>query len=143
MRTLKTIRTCAVRVETPCPKRWDALEPTHEDGVRHCSACQSLVYLCVSPEETLEHARRRHCIAREEPDPSELPRMVLGKATVVETEPDRELARQLSRRERAIDRVLRAGVDDETRKCPACGYPVPASRVHCFVCEHPVGRDLA
>lgn len=66
--------------------------------------------------------------------------MVLGRATLVE-EPEREQARW-SRRERAIDRVLRAGIDDDTRKCPSGGYPVPASRVHCYVCEHPIGRDL-
>ena len=142
MRTLKTIRTCTVHVETPCPKRWDALEPTHEDGVRHCSACQSLVYFCTSDEDTLAHARQKHCIAREEPDPSELPRMVVGKPSLVEVEPERELARELSRRERGIDRVLRAGVDESTRQCSACSYPVPASRVHCYVCKHPVGRDL-
>jgi hypothetical protein len=83
MHTDRTIRNCTVRIDTPCPQRWDELQVTDSPNVRHCHVCARDVFFCSSAEETLEHARAGHCIAREEPHASELPRMVLGRPTVV------------------------------------------------------------
>jgi hypothetical protein len=140
MRTDRTIRSCRVRMKVVCPKTWEALAETAAPGVRRCSVCAEDVYLCTTDEETLAHARANHCIAREIPHPSELPEMILGRPAsppVVTQEQAR--AKELWRRERAIDKVL-AGRFDESRQCPSCGYPVQSFRETCYVCGHKLGR---
>ena len=120
--------------------RWEGLEPTTESRVRHCLVCEANVYFCASAEETLEHARANHCIAREEPDPSEL-WVVLGRPTLVDADPPNERATELVRRERGIDRVLAGRFDASWRHCPMCGYPVPEFRQSCYVCGHGRKRE--
>ena len=141
MRTLRTIRNCTVRIETPCPKRWEELESTTDGAVRRCMVCMADVYFCVSPEETLEHARANHCIARDEPDSSERATVVVGRPSIVEADPAKERASALVRRERGIDRVLAGRFDASSRHCPTCGYPVPGFRQSCWVCGHSMGRQ--
>jgi hypothetical protein len=141
MHTERTIRNCTVRIDTPCPKRWDDLQPTAAAAVRHCAVCARDVFLCSSAEETLEHARAGHCIAREEPHPSELPRMVLGLPTVVPVVTnEQERAQAWARRERGINTLLRGRLEAASRPCPDCGYPVPDFRKSCYVCGLEIGR---
>lgn len=141
MRTHRTIRNCTVRIDTPCPQRWDELQVTDAANVRHCHVCARDVFFCSSAEETLEHARGGHCIAREEPHPSELPRMVVGrpKVTPVITG-EQERARRWARRERGINILLRGRLEAASRPCPDCGYPVPDFRKSCYVCGLEIGR---
>ncbi len=46
-----------------CPQRWDTLQPTAVDSVRHCSQCDQDVYYCHSPAEARKHADAGHCVA--------------------------------------------------------------------------------
>lgn len=46
-----------------CPKRWEALGPTAEAGVRTCEACQQNVYYCDTITSARRHAERGHCVA--------------------------------------------------------------------------------
>ena len=80
MKTKRTIRNCLLPIfRQVCPKQWDALTPTEDAGVRHCGECKQHVYLCLTDEETLDHARAGHCVARVIPDESELGSMILGR----------------------------------------------------------------
>lgn len=79
MKTKKTVRNCDRQFKFVCPQLWSDLKETDERDRRFCDKCEQVVYLCVSDDETLEHARAGHCVAREIPDESELPWMVLGK----------------------------------------------------------------
>ncbi|HVJ18874.1 MAG TPA: hypothetical protein VM686_25815 [Polyangiaceae bacterium] len=123
-----------------CPRTWDELAPMGRESVRHCLECGEDVHFCVTDEETLAHARQGHCIAREEPADSELPRMVIGRPAepIVPTAEQRS-AQRWRARERGITTVL-DGRLDASRNCPRCGYPVQASRKSCYVCSHELGR---
>jgi hypothetical protein len=135
MHTERTIRNCTVRIDTPCPRRWDDLQATDSPGVRHCHVCAQDVFFCSSPEETIEHASAGRCIAREEPHRSELPGLVVGRPRVVPVvTPEQEHARAWARRERGINRLLRGRLDSASRRCRDCGYPVPVFRKSCYVC---------
>jgi hypothetical protein len=80
VRTKQTIRNCPLPIfRQVCPQKWEALAPTGDAGVRHCGQCDQQVFLCSTAEETLNHARAGHCVAREIPDSSELPTMYLGR----------------------------------------------------------------
>jgi len=142
MRTERTIRNCTVRLKAPCPRTWESLAPTSNLGVRRCGECGEDVYLCVTDAETLEHARAGHCIAREEPHPSELPRLILGRPTVsVEPTEQQRQAIDFRRREHGITHLVKNGrLRDATRFCPKCNYPVPDFRKTCYVCGFETGR---
>jgi hypothetical protein len=140
----KTVRRCGavVRWQVRCPRSWDALTPTDEADVRHCSQCNEQVHFCRDDRETIEHARAGHCIAREEPSANELPALVLGRATEVVSwtaAEEEALARMV--RERGIEEALRSGDwGVSARVCPQCGYAVPGFRPTCYVCRHELGR---
>jgi hypothetical protein len=140
MRTLRTIRNCQVRMKVVCPRTWNSLSETAAPDVRHCSQCDSDVYYCATDEETLAHARAGHCVAREEPDEDELPRVVVGRPAqpIVYTEQEQEAGR-LARREHGINAVLNGRLE-ASRVCPECGYPVLDFVKTCFVCSFEVGR---
>ncbi len=141
MRTDRTIRNCTVRIITPCPRRWEALRVTDDPGVRHCQVCARDVFFCSSTEETLEHARSGHCIARDEPHSSELPNIVVGQPTIVPVVTDTQRrAVEWARRENGINRVLDGSVEFASRPCSGCGYPVPNFRKSCYVCGLGIGR---
>lgn len=141
MRTERTIRNCLVRFEAPCPQTWDGLTPTSDPDVRHCGQCDRDVHFCRTDAETLEHARAGHCIAREEPHRSELPRLVVGRPAVhVEPTEQQRRALALHHRERGITTLLEGRFQAATRHCPECGYPVPDFRQRCYVCRFEVGR---
>lgn len=143
MHMLRTIRNCTIRTKAACPKRWEDLDPTDSPGARHCPKCDHDVYFCASDEETLEHARAGHCIAREEPDRSELPRLVIGRLVKPLPEPTDEQKRALwlRHREHGIDILLNGRLDAPSRPCADCAYPVPNFRKSCYVCGLELGRS--
>lgn len=121
-----------------CPRSWDSLAPTAIEGIRHCESCSREVHLCTTDEQTLAHARAGDCVARLEPDRSELPRMFVGRADVVIT-PSQEEAQAWRRREAGIAAAIVGPFGAEDRTCPRCGYPATFRR-HCYVCEAEVGE---
>lgn len=50
-------------MEFECPKDWFELSETNTAGIKHCSACDKNVYLCVTQEELDGFALRGECIA--------------------------------------------------------------------------------
>ena len=123
------------------PERWEKLQATDSAGVRHCSVCDHEVYFCASAEETIAHARAGHCIAREEPHPSELPRIRMGRTTAIPTfTSEQERAQELASREHGINTLLKGRLGAASRPCPECGYPVPNLRKSCQVCGLEIGR---
>ena len=134
MSTERTIRNCAVKFKTKCPQTWDALESSPSPEARWCSVCQRDVYFCASDEETLKHAEQGHCIAREYPHHSTLPKIVIGQPEIVEEPTPEQLeAAALSIHERKIDRALR-NIGITARRCAGCGYPFPSWQSRCGVC---------
>jgi hypothetical protein len=57
------IQNCAWQFDVQCPKLWDSLVPTDEEGVRVCDVCLKNVYRCNSDEEVAVHAKLGHCVA--------------------------------------------------------------------------------
>lgn len=134
MKTVCTIRNCTVRLDEPCPKDWEALDPTAAAVVRHCPACRREVFLCESDEATLAHASVGHCIARKKPDSSELPLVMLGRPTVEYAPTARQLeASAWLRREYGIDHTLE-DIGPVFGFCHACGFPVTDRRARCKHC---------
>ena len=126
-----------------CSKLWDELDVRADPAVRHCTQCGSDVFLCATDEETIAHAWAGHCIAREAPDSSELPSIVLGRPAVpVEYTPQQEEARRWNRRESAINDSIRNASRSE-RSCPQCTYPAPLWRKTCRVCGYEMGRAVS
>lgn len=143
MQTTPMIRNCLPVFRLVCPQRWEALAPTEEPGVRHCDRCDQRVYLCSSDEETIAHARAGHCIAREMPNASELPRVYVGRpVSVAPVTPEQAEALRVMRRERGVDDAIR-NARRSSRCCPRCQYPAPAWRVECRVCGFEMGRAVA
>lgn len=69
-----------------CPRVWHLLEPTAQDDVRHCAACDRDVYLAPTEESLRQHSEQGHCVAVpvqppaacETTDGKRYSRMVLG-----------------------------------------------------------------
>lgn len=51
------------RLSFTCPRRWDHLQPTAEEGVRHCQECNRDVHLALTEGEFIRHREADHCIA--------------------------------------------------------------------------------
>jgi hypothetical protein len=77
VKTKLTVRNCPVDFRFQCSKLWDDLAVTTDAAIRHCEQCGSDVFFRTTDEETIAHARAGHCIAREVPDQSEFPRVVV------------------------------------------------------------------
>lgn len=140
MKTRTTIRNCDDKgFDFVCPQEWSALDATEVDTQRFCTQCSKTVYLCVTDEETLAHARIGNCIARELPDKSELPVMYVGrpKNPPPVTDAHKE-ALAWTHREGGINDSLK-NIDAE-RCCPKCEYPAPVWRTTCRVCAYEMGR---
>lgn len=136
----RTIRSCPndFAVRRRCDKRWESLAPTEDVDVRHCGVCAKDVHFCRTDEETIRHALARHCIAREVPDGSETPPVVLGHSGTRWT-PRQERAIALTIRENDIAWAIGDGVADDATQCPSCGYPLPSRAKRCRVCGGDVG----
>jgi hypothetical protein len=142
MKTKLTIRNCETTFRFQCPQMWSELQPTGSADVRHCAVCRCDVFFCKSDEETIEHARAGHCIAREIPDEAELPRVYVGqpKNPPVPT-PEQEKAWAWFAREGGIDDSIKNA--DADRSCPQCRFPAPRWRERCRVCGFEIGRVRA
>ena len=46
-----------------CPQKWDRLQPTVEEGVRHCVECDRDVHLVLTEEEFRQYSEDDRCIA--------------------------------------------------------------------------------
>ena len=104
MKTNLTIRNCDRVFRFQCPQLWTDLSATETADIRHCAVCDREVFFCTTDEETIEHAKAGHCIARELPDDDELPQTYLGEPNnVPDSTPDQEKAAAWSGRERGID----------------------------------------
>lgn len=57
------VENCPPRFNSECPKRWLELEQTENEMVRHCSACDSLVFHCRTRAEVKIHAAMGRCVA--------------------------------------------------------------------------------
>lgn len=57
------VENCFIQFEVPCPKRWERLRPTADEGVRFCETCRKNVYHCATIESARDHARADHCVA--------------------------------------------------------------------------------
>jgi hypothetical protein len=136
-----TIRNCEITFRFQCPKLWSELTQTESPDTRHCSVCDCDVFFCKTDEETIEHAKAGHCIARVLPDDRRIPRDVLGKPKIVpKLTPEQEEAEKEFARERGIDDSIKNA--DADRSCPQCNYPAPRWRLTCRVCGFEMGRQL-
>jgi hypothetical protein len=52
-----------VRFAYECPRSWETLEPTEEEGQRFCGRCRERVFLCPNREEAERQALAGRCIA--------------------------------------------------------------------------------
>jgi hypothetical protein len=144
MKTNLTIRNCEATFRFQCPKNWSELSPTASGSgeIRHCAVCDRNVFFCKTDEETIEHAKAGHCIARELPDEKELPHVYLGEPKNIPVPtPEQEKAGKWFGRERAIDDSIKNA--DAERSCPVCNYPAQRWRETCRVCGFKIGRVLA
>ncbi|MCI0463238.1 MAG: TIGR02996 domain-containing protein [Gemmataceae bacterium] len=46
-----------------CPQRWNNLQLTDDESIRHCSQCDQDVYYCHTTAEARQHAASGHCVA--------------------------------------------------------------------------------
>ncbi|MBI5368816.1 MAG: hypothetical protein HZA54_17405 [Planctomycetes bacterium] len=136
----RTIRNCAFRFKFKCPLKWQNLDATEHDAVRHCRACNQHVYLCRTDEETIGHAQAGRCVARELADGREPGELVVGiPSNPVPLTPAQEAARAQWARESGIDRALE-DLKYAHRTCPHCHWPMPDWRHSCSVCGTVIGR---
>jgi hypothetical protein len=142
LKTELTIRNCSTVFRLQCPRLWNELTETAVAEIRHCEVCQQDVYFCFTDSETIEHAKAGHCIAREMPDRTELPRVFVGRPKYpIETTPSQQAASETAQRERGIDDAIR-NARDANRCCSECGYPAPDWRVKCRICGFEFGRNM-
>lgn len=51
------------RFQFICPQQWSLLQPTEQDDVRHCPACDRDVRLALSEADVRRHNAQGHCLA--------------------------------------------------------------------------------
>ncbi len=142
MKMVRTVRNCLPTFRFVCPKRWEELAPGDDPAVRHCPQCDRDVHFCSTDEETIAHATAGHCIAREEPDDSEMPPIVIGQPSRPNPMSSRQRqAWQMKSRESGINDSIE-NVRRSSRHCPRCRYPAPDWRATCRVCGFPMGRVI-
>ena len=54
---------CKPKFKFECTQSWEALMPTKDPKVRHCSMCQQQVHICHSPDEFVQFGNRKQCVA--------------------------------------------------------------------------------
>jgi hypothetical protein len=54
---------CNALLRIVCPRNWEELDPSPNDGVRHCRACKRDVHLCLTPADFVSHGEQGHCVA--------------------------------------------------------------------------------
>jgi uncharacterized protein (TIGR02996 family) len=58
----EAVENCGLKL-LPCPQKWNDLNATPHEGVRHCWACERKVYYCRSLDELRTYAQRHDCVA--------------------------------------------------------------------------------
>jgi uncharacterized protein (TIGR02996 family) len=81
-----------VAMKLVCPKRWDALEPTGHDGIRHCTACAQDVTYCTTIDQAQTVATARGCVAIDVLVPRK-PNDLRSRRTMMMGQPSPPLAR--------------------------------------------------
>lgn len=138
MKTKRTVRNCKDDFKFVCPQLWEKLERTEQESVRFCTQCREQVHFCRTDEETVRHAQAGHCIAREQPESTEVTAVTVGRPAHPER-PRRDEADEWNRREQGINKAL-ADLKYAHRACPGCGYPWPDWTPTCRVCGREIGR---
>lgn len=145
MKTQNTIRNCPAEFRDRCSKKWDDLQPTPDPDVRNCTQCGLAVYFCKTDQETIDHARAGHCIARLMPDSSELPPKIsaFGRTDKIfeapKASPSQLEAQAWAMRENGINDFIQ-DAPQAVRSCPVCRFPVLGWRKRCHVCRSEIGR---
>jgi len=81
------LENCELRFKFECPRRWDQLTPTDDDGVRFCGACHKKVFYCPTIDVARLAALVGRCIAvsltvARSPGDLELQRMTPDRMTL-------------------------------------------------------------
>lgn len=76
------IENCPPEFEFRCPRNWAGLEPTSEDGVRHCHECERPVYLAETLADADSHQREGHCVAWEDKSDHKRQSFIVGQLGV-------------------------------------------------------------
>ena len=94
---ISQIWNCEHAFEIKCPRHWDLLAETDEQGVRFCDQCNENVTLCSTPEEFVRLGNAGQCVAV--PDglsPSTLDMVMMGR-------PSPEHVQELTDRKRDVE----------------------------------------
>jgi len=71
---------CPSAFQYQCPREWEKLQRTDDEGIRYCSACAQNVYLARTPSEFARHGEQGHCVAvPERCTPDTATRMLMGR----------------------------------------------------------------
>jgi uncharacterized protein (TIGR02996 family) len=54
---------CGDQFQQRCPKRWEKLQPTGDNTVRFCQACQRKVFFCTDVHLAQRHRDQGECVA--------------------------------------------------------------------------------
>lgn len=124
---LTTVRNCDEIFTFKCPLDWSDLEETDQQKIKFCNQCENNVFLCETDEETIEHAKQGHCIAR-------VTFNIKKELTIGQTklDPSEIIAENRIRREEAINKALKI---DSGKTCSRCSYPVEEESLDCQVCK--------
>lgn len=60
---IEDVWNCENAFQNACPKKWESLEPTENDGLRYCDVCDQKVHLCETPEQFVQLGNAGHCVA--------------------------------------------------------------------------------
>jgi hypothetical protein len=128
---LIAVRNCQPDFLFICPKNWETLNPTEQDGVRFCGVCNEQVFLCETDEEMIAHAKAGHCVAKFLPTDRTPEFHVVGRPKepmIIDGIYAREMAKSLSLR------WIKFSIGD----CPNCGFPMTEGlygQIACHVCS--------
>jgi len=72
-----------IEFDYQCPRQWEQLRATDNDGIRYCEACHQDVYYCDTIMSAREHVEEGHCVAVDiglprKPRDLEPPRRMVG-----------------------------------------------------------------
>ena len=126
------VRNCDIAYKRNCPGRWEELQPAAQADTKLCPLCQREVFLCVTPNEALDHAEQGHIIAQEWPDFA-----MQISAKEVESSTEADALRQKINEYLAKEDTIQSALDNvkyTARRCVNCGFPVPEWWKKCRVC---------
>ena len=127
---IRSVSNCDPEFKFRCPKQWDNLERTADQGIRFCQECKKNVYLTRNDTETLQRARGGQCVARLSP-PEDERKHKLGEVSPEYAERLAAEHRKAERERRIQEALLR--LPGNSKACPTCGFPEDAA-LGCTVC---------